>query len=293
MSNTHSTPSNESAAAPSTVVDGLAFGESLRWRDGVLWYVDMHLGQVCTWSPEHGVDVRVQLPTSPSGLAWNSAGELLVVSMEDRRLLRVDASGDVHVVADLSEHTPHRINDMVLDADGRAYIGTFGFDLGAGAPLEPGAILCVEVDGSHRVAADDLVFPNGMVLVDGGNTLVVAETFAGRLTAFTRTADGRLVDRRPWAALPEGVAPDGICVGADDSIWVSSTSTAEVLRVAEGGAVLQSISTAPQMAVCCVLGGANGSTLFVTSCEHFDADAALRDRSARIAMVDVGRGSVD
>ena len=282
---------SSAAHVPSAIIDGLTFGESLRWHNGRLWFVDMHAGQVLSWSTATGARIELQLDTAPSGLGWNAAGELLVVSMEDRRLLRVDASGTVHVVADLGDHTPHRINDMVLDAGGRAYIGTFGFDLGGGAALEPGAILCVDPDGTHRVAADDLVFPNGMVLADAGRTLVVAETFAGRLTAFTRSSDGSLTERRLWAALPEGVAPDGICLDPDGAIWVSSTSTAEVLRVREGGEVLTTVSTAPKMAVCCELGGIDGSTLFIAACHHFDADEARRDRSGSIEMTPVDPGA--
>jgi len=274
-----------------TIVDGLAFGEAFRWHDDRLWYVDMHAWHVCSWSETDGARIEFQSNGALSGLGWNAAGELLVVSMADRRLLRVDGGGGVHVVADLGAYTPHSINDLVMDPSGRCYIGTFGFDLAAGAPLEPGVILAVDADGSHRVAADNLVFPNGMVITDGGRTLVVAETFAGRLTAFTRHDDGTLTDRRVWAMLPEGVGPDGICLDADGAIWVSSTSTAAVLRVAEGGAVLQSIDTAPKMAVCCVLGGTTGHTLFITTCSSFDADECRTTRAADIRVLDVSVGA--
>ena len=161
---------------------------------------------------------------------------------------RADGSGRTTVFADMSALTPHPINDMVIDAGGRAYIGAFGFDLHGGEELKPGMIIAVEPDGGHKIAAADVVFPNGMVITDLGSTIVVAETFAGRLSAFEKNDDGTLVNPRVWAELPEGATPDGICIDAEGAIWVASTRAGECLRVVEGGEILDRVSVGGTLA---------------------------------------------
>ena len=275
------------SAPLASLVDHLAFPEGLRWRDGQLWFSDMHAGQVRTWSPATGDQLVVSVDGPVSGLGWSPAGDLLVVSMDDRRLLRVTADGELVEVADLSGYTPNPINDMTVDHDGRAYIGTFGFDFHGGADLATGLILSVEPDGTHRIAADDLWFPNGMVLTDRARTLVVAETFAARLTAFTIHPDGTLTDRRVWAQLPGDVLPDGICLDADGAVWVASATTAECLRVVEGGDIVDRIPTGGPNAFACTLGGEEGRTLFIATNEHATPEDARTHRSGRIQATDV------
>jgi sugar lactone lactonase YvrE len=225
-------------------------------------------------------------------LGWTPDGLLLVVSMDDRRLLRL-GSGVLSKVADLSGASPHALNDLLVDLHGRAYIGTFGFDGFAGDDARPSPLLLVQPDGTHAVAAADLEFPNGMALADGGRTLVVAESLGGRLTAFTRRADGTLTDRRVWAPLPSEVMPDGICIDAAGAIWIASVTTNECLLVQEGGAVVARVDTGDRRAIDCVLGGEDGRVLYIATNRHL---SPRRTRAARAgcierARVDVGTSS--
>lgn len=277
-------------ASPTRVLrDGLRFPEGPRWRDGKLWFSDMHAGVVLTVDLDGRSETVVAVPHEPSGLGWLPDGRLLVVSMQDRRLLRLDPEG-LALVADLSPYATWHCNDMVVDAHGRAYVGNFGFDLHGQAPLVPANLVLVAPDGSAEVVASELLFPNGTVITPDGRTLIVAESFGARLTAFDIAADGRLSDRRIWAQLTPGPdgrtpVPDGICLDAEGAIWVASPVTGEVLRVREGGAVAQQIPV-DRMAIACMLGGPERRTLFVCTSEALDP-AATERRTGRIEAVDV------
>jgi len=275
-----------------TLLEGLAFAEGLRWHGGRLWFADMHAGEVHAWSPAAGDAVIADFPGPVSGLGWApGSGDMYVVSMEDRTLVRVGEGGERTIAAALGSYTSDPINDLVVDGCGRAYVGTFGFDLHGGAEFVPGVILQVDPDGSHRVVADDLWFPNGMVLTDGGCTLVCAETFAGRLTAFTVLADGRLSDRRTWADLPQGALPDGICLDAEGAVWAASTETSECLRIIEGGEVVDRIGVGDCMAVACTLGGDDGHTLYVATSGHLAPEDCRAHRDSTIEGVEVEVGA--
>ena len=256
------------------VLDGLAFPEGPRWRDGRLWFSDMHDHRVVALDP---VETMFQHSGPVSGLGWDPEGRLLVVSMHDRVLLR-----DGEPYADLSAFEPEQSNDMVVDAVGRAYVGGFGFAMGTDAPRGTHLVL-VDTDGSVRSAADDLLFPNGAVITDDGGTLVVGETFGQRMTAFDVAPDGSLSNRREWAAL-DG-SPDGCCLDAEGCIWVADPLHRRVLRVREGGEVLETVSTGDRMAIACMLGG---TTLYVLTAEGLDADESRTRRWGRIEVVDVG-----
>jgi sugar lactone lactonase YvrE len=228
----------------------------------------------------------VTVPNQPSGLGWLPDGRLLVVSMIDRRLMRLDPEGLVEV-ADLSGLAPFHCNDMVVDAQGRAYIGNFGFDLLKREPPAPTVLIAVEPDGRAHVAADGLMFPNGSVISHDGRDLIVAETWGKRLTAFRIGADGALGERRVWADLP-GTSPDGICQDAEGAIWVASPRSKEFLRVREGGEITDRIPSELQ-AVACTLGGPDGHSLFMVTGRVIAAEDALAARCGRIdvARVDV------
>jgi sugar lactone lactonase YvrE len=241
-------------------LDRLAFPESPRWHDGALWLSDFYTQRVQRVGLDGRCETMAIVPGQPSGLGWLPDGRLLVVSMTDRRLLRLDGQ-TLTEVADLSRLAPFHCNDMVVDAKGRAYIGNFGFDMAAGETPKPTGLILVQPDGQARVVAQDLWFPNGAVITPDGRTLIIGESYASRLTAFDIVEDGSLSNRRVWAVLDKAT-PDGICLDAEGAIWLASPISREVLRVREGGAVTQRIAT-PGQALACMLGGPDGRTLFV------------------------------
>lgn len=271
-------------SAMQEIATGLAFAEAPRWHDGALWFSDFYLQQVLRVVPGQAPEVVIQVPGQPSGLGWLPDGRLLVVSMTDHKLLRLDADG-LRVAADLAPFTTAHCNDMVVDRQGRAYIGNFGFDMMNRATPKPTVLLLATPDGSVRPVADDLLFPNGCVITPDEQTLIVAETFGKRLTAFDIAADGSLARRRVWAELGEA-SPDGICLDAEGAVWVASPPTGEFLRVREGGSVAERIA-APAQAIACMLGGADGRTLFMVSGRVAKAPRALAERNARIDAVQV------
>lgn len=258
---------------------GLRFPEAPRWRAGRLWYSDMYAGEVRSLDLAGTSRVEARLSEPTSGLGWLPDGTLLVVSMPDRRLMRVAAGGQVSVHADLSKLAPHHCNDLVVDARGHAYVGNFGSDIAGGGAPTPTCLILVEPDGRARVVAEELVFPNGMVITADGRTLIVAETFASRLTAFDIAADGSLSRRRVWASLG-GAMPDGICLDAENAVWLASPFSREILRVREGGEIAQRIAT-EQLPVACALGGSDGRTLFVLTTIHFEPEKTV-ERTGRI-----------
>ncbi|MHB8574940.1 MAG: SMP-30/gluconolactonase/LRE family protein [Dehalococcoidia bacterium] len=254
------------------LLEGLRFPECPRWHDGRLWFVDMDAEQVLTVDLLGHKDVVLTLPGRPAGLGWAPDGRLLVVSMLNRRLNRLDGSA-VQVVADLSGQEPSPLNDMVVDQSGRAYIAAFGFDLHGGAAFAKGNLYRVDQDGMVQVAAEAMDFPNGMVIAPDGRTLIVAETMGRRLTAFAIAADGSLTDKRIWAETG-AATPDGICLDAEGAVWISSYRTGEFLRVLEGGEVTDRIPVPGRAAVACMLGGDDRRTLFMCTAETRPGDVA-------------------
>ena len=267
------------------LLEGLRFPEGPRWRNGKLWFSDMHAGRVMTLDPNGHAETVLQLDDDASGLGWLPDGRLLVVSMKQRKVLRLDRNG-LALHADLGAVATFHANDMLVDVRGRAYVGNFGFDLNAGAAYTATDLALVHPDGRVEVAARDLLFPNGTVLTPDGRTLILGETFAAQLTAFYVADDGRLSNRRVWAKL-EGAVPDGICLDAEGAIWVASPISHGVLRVREGGEVLQRIAVEHQ-AYACMLGGADRSTLYLCTSGHHDpAKTAANTGRIEATLVDV------
>jgi sugar lactone lactonase YvrE len=266
------------------LLDGLRFPEGPRWHQDRFWFSDMHAGVVIAASMDGRVETIVVVDGEPSGLGWLPDGRLLVVSMQDRRLLRLDEEG-LNEVADLSAHASYHCNDMVVDARGRAYVGNFGFDLHAGEAPTAANLILVHPDGRTEVAAKDLRFPNGTVLTPDGKTLIVGESFGGCLTAFDVAEDGSLHGRRVWAQL-EGSVPDGICLDEEGAIWLASpVGNGGVLRVREGGEVTDRIAVEHE-AYACMLGGSDRRTLFICTAPDSHPDKT-RDRRGRIEMATV------
>ena len=273
------------ARALKTLLGGLAFAEGPRWRDGRLWFSDMHAHEVVAMRPDGARETVYAAEGAVSGLGWLPDGRMLVVSMEDRRLLRIEADGRAVTHGDMSGVATGNCNDMVVDAAGRAYVGNFGEGY-PGGEIKPTRMARVDPDGRVSAAADELVFPNGTVITPDGKTLVVGETFAGRMTAYDVATDGGLSNRRVWAQLPQGAVPDGCCLDAEGAIWVASPTTNDVIRLAEGGEVLDRI-VADQGVYACMLGGPARKTLYLLTCGSSDPAACVAERKGRIEAVDV------
>ncbi|TCK64587.1 SMP-30/gluconolactonase/LRE family protein [Curtobacterium sp. PhB136] len=272
------------------VVTDIRFPEGNRWHDGRLWYSDMHTGEVFSIDPASDAGPRLETTVDgqSSGLGWLADGRLIVSSMESRTVVAVAADGATSVFADLSGVESSLLNDLVVDTEtGRTYIGAFGYDLYGGEELRPGPLYVIDQDGSSRLAAEGLVFPNSANVLPGTRTLVVSETWGGRLTAFDIAADGSLSGRREWAALPEGVTPDGSTVDSAGAIWVCSVDTGEFLRVVEGGEVTDRIDAPGRCAIDCALGGPDGRTLYLATADSYDPGTTAQTRAGRISAVRV------
>jgi sugar lactone lactonase YvrE len=267
------------------VLDGLCFPEGPRWHDRRLFFSDQHDHRVVAMSPDGAAETIVEVPQQPSGLGWLPDGRMLVVSMLDRLVLRLEA-GRLVEHADLSAFAPAPCNDMVVDAQGRAYVGHFGFDMYDGESPKDASLLLVLPDGSVSVAAAPLQFPNGTVIAPDGQMLIVGESMGGRLTAFTVGADGSLTGRREFAQL-HGAVPDGICLDAEGAVWIACPLTGRCLRVQEGGEILDEVKVSHQFAFACMLGGDDRRTLYICTASTHVPDESRTKRDGRIESVEV------
>lgn len=274
------------AAKLEILLDGLTFPEAPRWRDGVLWFSDFYTFRVMTVDLRGTAKTIVEVPQRPSGLGWMPDGTLLVVSMLDHKLMRLEG-GRLRTVADLGDLATGPCNDMVVDAMGRAYVGNFGYDRHKGAPERLTCLVRVDPDGRVSRAADDLFFPNGTVITSDGKRLIVGETRAKRLTSFDIARDGTLSNRRVFAQFDDCL-PDGICLDEEGAIWVADAGGKRVIRVFEGGRIAQTISTGTQGCYACMLGGADRRTLFLcTSSGSGPQMAEKRDGRIEFTRVEV------
>ncbi len=286
------------------LAEGRYFCEGPRWREGRFWFSDFYAHEVCSVSLDGDVRVEALLDgDQPSGLGWLPDGRLLVVAMRARSVVRREHDGSLVEHAALGSIGGFYANDMLVDAAGRCYVGNFGFDLDTaldelgidglfGALLtDPSPYLTelamVTPDGTVSVAADGLAFPNGMVLVDEGNTLVVAQTLGFELTAFTRDVDGSLTDRRTWAPLGDHmVAPDGIAVDAAGAIWVANALAPSAVRVEQGGVITDTVTTS-QHAFACAVGGPEGRHLLICTAPESHHSVAGASRTGRLELVEI------
>jgi sugar lactone lactonase YvrE len=243
------------------LADGIAFGESPRWHDGRIWLSDWAAHEILAVDLDGEREVMARVPSFPCCFDHLPDGALVAVSGDQQALLRQEPDGALTTYADLSAVPGGRWNDIAVDGRGNAYVNEIGFDF-PGGEFAPGRIAVVTPAGEVREVADGLAFPNGMAVTPDGSTLIVAESYAARLTAFTIAADGGLTGRRVWAELGEGAAPDGICLDADGAVWFAEVPGARCVRVAEGGEVLATLH-ADRGCFACALGGPDGRTLFV------------------------------
>ncbi|MDR6510967.1 sugar lactone lactonase YvrE [Novosphingobium capsulatum] len=266
------------------LADDLAFGEAPRWHNGALYLSDMHANRVLRYSESTGWEVVAEHDGPVSGLGWLPDGDMLVVSMHDRRILR-HRNGVFDVHADLSGIATWHANDMIVAPDGTAYVGNFGFDIDT-HPISPctASIARVTADGTVSTAAAGLWFPNGMVIQPDGVTMIVAESGTRVLTELTIAADGALVEPRLWARLPDDALPDGICLDAAGCVWAASPTSREVLCLRRGGEVVDRIAT-EQEAIACVFGGEDRRTLFILTADSRTPAIARDVRTARVYAV--------
>jgi sugar lactone lactonase YvrE len=264
------------------LLDGLCFGEGPRWHEDQLWLSDMHAHEVLKVNADGSTEHVVSVENWPSGLGWMPNGDLLVVSMTDRRLLRYDGT-DLSVHADLFELASFHCNDMLVDTQGRTWVGNFGYDLHAGQPVRSAEIILIPADGSPRIVAQDVIFPNGMAITADGNTLIVAETFAARITAFDISTDGQLSKPRLWADL-NGACPDGLCLNTDGTLWLAAPNINQLLHLREGGEILGRVFPHGRP-YACTLGGDNGEQLYITSSETENPEEAKTRQSGRIELM--------
>jgi sugar lactone lactonase YvrE len=255
---------------PRTLLTGLAFGESPRWHEDRLWFSNWGTQEVVTVDLNGRSEVVARVPTTiPFSIDWLPDGRLLVVSGPEGLLLRREPDGSLLTHADLSG-LDRGFNEIVVDGRGNAYINGGGFDLAAGEEFAPGIVVLVTADGSARQVADGIAFGNGMAVTPDNQTLIVAESYANRLTAFDIAADGSLSTRRVWADLGDGV-PDGICLDAEGAVWYADVPNKRCVRVRAGGAVLQTIDL-DRGCFACMLGGADRRTLFMMAAEWGGVD---------------------
>ena len=263
------------------LADKFVFLEGPRWHKGELWVSDMWAHTVFRVSASGERAEVVTVPERPSGLGFMPDGTPLIVSMANQSLYKLVA-GKLELHADISEHVKGDVNDMVVDASGAAYVGNFGYDLLGGATLETAVITRIEPDGSSRVVADELEFPNGMV-TDNGKTLIAAESMGQRLTAFNIDEDGGLSGARRFGPTREWM-PDGICLDAEGGVWVSSFATQEFIRLDASGTPTHRVPVPGRCAVACQLGGDDGMTLYCLTYEGEIEDIGAGKAGAKIEI---------
>ncbi|GAA4236451.1 SMP-30/gluconolactonase/LRE family protein [Actinomadura meridiana] len=261
-----------------TLLDGRGLVESPRWHDGRLYFSDWSAGEVVAIDLDGRTEVVARVRSLPLCTAFLPDGQLLIVSSTDGRLLRRDDAGNLSVHAELGGTG---WNDIALDGRGNAYVNRMGFDLASGEPVKPGGVSLAPMDGGQgrsggrggssphrgrvREVADDILFPNGMAVTPDDSTLIVADSYRHCLVAFDIGPDGDLTGRRVWADLGDGT-PDGICLDEEGAVWYADVPNKRCVRVAEGGAVLHTV-TLDRGGFACALGGPDGRTLFIVAAD--------------------------
>ena len=261
-----------------TLLAGLVLGESPRWHDGRLWFSDWGAHEVVAVDAYGTREVVLEIDAFPFSIDWLLDGRLVVVG--NGLVQRHEADGSLATHADLREVSGHPWNEIVVDAHGNMYVNNIGFDMMGGQAPATGIVALVRPDGSVTEVAADLQFPNGMAVTDDNSTLIVAESYAGRLTAFDITADGTLTNRHVWAEVA-GSAPDGICLDAAGALWFADVPNRRCVRVREGGEVVDTVD-ADRGCFACMLGGADGTTLFIMAAEWHGPDGVDDARSGRV-----------
>lgn len=247
-------------------LNGLALGESPRWHEGRLWFSDWVAGEIVAVDLQGRREVVLRFESFPFSFDWAPDGRLLVVN--EQRILRREADGSLTTYADLSALCDKRWNEIVVDGRGFAYVNNVGFDFPGGA-FAPGLLAVATPEGAVRRVAGGVAFPNGMAVTPDNRTLILAESYGKKLTAFDIGADGGLSNQRIWADLGDGV-PDGICIDAEGAVWYADVPNRRCVRVREGGEAL-GVVKADRGCFSCALGGPDRSTLFIVAAQWLGA----------------------
>jgi len=258
---------------PRVLLTDLLLGESPRWHDGRLWFTDWGAQRIVAVDPEGRSEVVTAVQSFPFSIDWLPDGRLLIVSATARQLLRAEPDGTLVTHADLAGISEKPWNEIVVDGRGNTYLNNIGFDF-PGGEVGPGIIAVVTPDGVARQVADNVEFPNGMAVTPDDSTLIVAESYAKRLTAFDIASGGGLSRRRVWADLEDGV-PDGICLDAEGAVWYADVPNQRCVRVREGGEVLQTVDV-DRGCFACMLGGSDRRTLFIMAAQWPAAAAGVQ-----------------
>ncbi len=266
-------PASPIELTPTILTDGIVFPESLRWRDGKLWFSDIYGRRVMTVDMEGNLSEVVKMPERPTGLGFLPDGRLLINTRGDQKTHRLDPDG-LHLYADMSRMLGARLDDMVVDSKGRAYVNRRHKTPSDGRAQPTGYLALITPDGQKQMVAEGIEHPNGMAITPDGKTLIVAESSGNRLTAFDIESDGLLSNQRVWANLGERAA-DGICLDAEMGIWIGSTWKDGFVRVLEGGEITHRIRTPGKWAIMPMLGGEDGKTLFLGTVQTTLADCRL------------------
>jgi sugar lactone lactonase YvrE len=266
-----------------TLMTGLTLVESPRWHDGRLWFSDWGAGEVIAADLAGASEVITRVPSFPFCIDWLPEGRLLIVSGGDARLLRRKADGRLVTHADLSGLSRYPWNEIVVDGRGNIYLNCINFEFPTG-PFAPGIIALVTPEGAVHQVAEDLAFPNGMAVTPDNGTLIVAESYANRLTAFDIAADGSLSNRRVWAEVGDD-HPDGICLDAEGAVWYADVGTRRCVRVREGGEVLQTIEL-DRGCFACMLGGTERRTLFMLAASFDPATGSVGQQTGHLIVAE-------
>ena len=271
-------------AEPRIVLEGRGMVESPRWHHGRLWFADWGTREVVAVDLDGRSEVVARLGSAPFSIDWLPDGTLLIIAGRERRLLRCEADGSLVTHVELGGEWVHPWNEIVVDGRGSAYLNNIGFEFPGGA-FAPGFVALITPDGSIRQVADGVAFPNGMAVTPDNATLIVAESYGNRLTAFDIVADGSLANRRIWAALG-GDHPDGICLDVEGAIWYADVAARRCVRVREGGEVLQAVEL-DRGGFACALGGADRRSLFILAADYSDPAALMsgRTRTGQVLVV--------
>lgn len=286
------------------VVDGFHYLEGPRWYKDALWFVDFYTKGVYRLNDQGGAEKIVHIEQQPSGLGWLPDGRMLVVSMKDRKVLRLEDDGELVVHADIWEHCDGHANDMVVAPNGDAYVGNFGFDLMGGADHKHAALILVKPDGHSQIVAEGLAFPNGMVVSADQKTLIVNELFGNKISKFDIKEDGTLGEKRDFANFGElgdepnlgvrienaSILPDGLALDSEGAVWIADTLNQRAVRIQEGGEILEVVDTAPDDIFAVALGGQDGKTLFMCAAPDWDEASRTAETKGRMLSTQVKVG---